>query len=117
MKKSIYFLLFASLVYTSCKVDDEFEGPSLVDLYGEFTLVTPLDITNRDVNFSTGESTAFTASFSKNVDWTIEVKGLQSGAVKRFTGFSNVIDATNATWNGTTTDLPKFRVEDCAVQL
>jgi hypothetical protein len=73
MKMSIYFLLFASLVYTSCQVDDEFEGPSLVDLYGEFTLVTPLDITNRDVNFSTGESTTFIAAFSKNVDWTVEV--------------------------------------------
>jgi hypothetical protein len=117
MKKSIYILLFASLVYTSCKVDDEFEGPSLIDLYGEFTLVNDLDITNRDVDFSTGETTTFTASFSKNVNWTLEVKGLQSGAIKRFEGFSNVIDASNATWTGTTTDLPMFRAEDCAVQL
>ncbi len=117
MKKSIYFLLFASLLYTSCKVDEQFEGPSLVDLYGDFSLVTGLDISNRNVNFSTGETTTFTAAFSKNVNWKIEVKGLQSGAVKRFEGFSNVVDVSNATWNGTTTDLPMFRVEDCAVQL
>jgi len=117
MKKTICFLLLASLLYTSCKVDEEFEGPSLVDLYGDFSIVDSLDITNRNVNFSTGESTAFTASFSKNVNWKLEVTGLQSGAVKRFEGFSNSLTAANANWNGTTTDLPMFRAEDCAVQL
>lgn len=117
MKKTIYFLLVASLIYTSCKVDEEFEGPSLVDLYGDFSIIDSLDITNRNVNFSTGESTAFTATFSKNVNWKLEVTGLQSGAVKRFEGFSNSLTAANATWNGTTTVLPMFRVEDCAVQL
>jgi hypothetical protein len=117
MKKIIYYLFFASLIYTSCKVDEEFEGPSLVDLYGDFSIIDSLDITNRTVNFSTGESTAFTASFSKNVNWKLEVKGLQSGAVKRFEGFSNSLTAANANWNGTTTDLPMFRVEDCAVVL
>jgi hypothetical protein len=117
MKKIIYYLFFASLIYTSCKVDEEFEGPSLVDLYGDFSIIDSLDITNRTVNFSTGESTAFTASFSKNVNWKLEVKGLQSEAVKRFEGFSNSLTAANANWNGTTTDLPMFRVEDCAVVL
>ena len=117
MKKTILFVLLSSLLYTSCKVDEEFEGPSLVDLYGDFSIIDSLDITNPNVNFSTGESTAFTATFSKNVNWKLEVTGLQSGAVKRFEGFSNSLTAANATWNGTTTDLPMFRAEPCSVKL
>ncbi|MEN9348849.1 MAG: hypothetical protein RLZZ77_2360 [Bacteroidota bacterium] len=101
----------------ACKVDDEFAGPSLNDLYGSFRVLQPLDISDREVDFAAGETTFFTAEFSKNVDWEVQVKGLTSGAVKRITGFDSNLNEANALWNGTTTSLPMFRVEDCAVQL
>ena len=47
----------------------------------------------------------------------MQIKGLESGAVKEITGFSNLLKADNAAWNGTTTTLPFFRAETCAVQL
>jgi hypothetical protein len=59
----------------------------------------------------------FSAQFNKNVDWRIEITGLESGAVRRIEGFSRTIQAENATWTGGTTILPFFRAEMCAVQL
>ncbi|MFM7770396.1 MAG: hypothetical protein ACKO8Q_07545 [Bacteroidota bacterium] len=118
MKKQFFYLLAVFTIFSvGCKVDEEFDGPSLNDLYGDFVLLADLDISNRNVDFSQGQNTFFSASFSKNVNWKIEVKGLSSGAVKRFEGFTNSIDASNCTWNGTTTDLPMFKIESCAVEL
>lgn len=117
MKKGFFLLCTLSLVCAGCKVDEEFEGPSLNDLYGSFAILEELDITDRSVDFSAGENTAFTAVFTKNVEWTLQIKGLSSGAVKELTGFSSSLSAENATWNGTTTVLPMFRAEECAVQL
>lgn len=116
MKQTLYFLA-CTLVFMSCSVEEEFEGPSLNDLYGGFSVLQDLDISDRNVDFGAGESTFFTATFSKNVDWQLRIKGLNSGAVKNISGFSSQLTATNATWNGTTTVLPMFRAEDCAVEL
>ncbi len=118
MKNKIFFLAFAAAaVLAGCKVDDEFDGPSLNDLYGQFAIVQGLDVSNDNVDFSSGETTHFTAQFSKNVDWKLTVTGLESGAVKEITGFTNLLDATNALWEGSTTRLPLFKAEECAVEL
>ena len=110
-------LLITALAFQGCKVDEEFEGPSLTDLYGSFAILEEFDITDRSVNFSENETTTFTATFNKNVSWKLEIKGLSSGAIKEITGFSSQLDATNALWNGSTTVLPMFRPEECAVEL
>lgn len=117
MKK--YFILTAamSLVFWGCKKETTFDGPSLNDMYGDFAIIHGLDISNRNVDFSAGQSTYFTAEFTKNVNWQLTVTGLTSGAVKQLNGFSNVLNVSNALWNGTTTHLPMFRAEDCAVAL
>ncbi len=115
IKKIFFVALFGIAV--GCSVDEEFEGPSLNDLYGSFMIITPLDITDRNVDFAEGELTSFTAVFSKQVDWKVRIKGLSSGAVKEMTGFSNSLNSDNAQWNGTTTFLPMFRAEECAVEL
>jgi hypothetical protein len=115
--RNLIIWMACGLVLTGCKTDDEFDGPSLNDLYGAFSVVAPLETSADTVDFSAGETVNFTASFSKNVSWKLEIKGLQSGAVKEITGFSNLLDANNALWTGTTTKLPFFKVEDCAVQL
>lgn len=105
------------LCLTGCKTDDIFEGPSLNDLYGSFSVIQPFDIADRDVDFAQGEQTYFTALFSKNIEWKLAIKGLESGAVKEITGFSNSLTESNSRWNGSTTFLPMFKNEICAVEL
>jgi hypothetical protein len=117
MKKIFLSAFILSAAFIGCKVDDEFAGPDLVDLYGSFSVLQELDISNRSVDFSAGESTFFTATFSKNIEWNVRVKGLSSGAIKNITGFSNELKAENALWTGTTTVLPMFRGEQCAVEV
>lgn len=116
MTKRISVLILLGFLF-GCSEEEEFEGPSLNDLYGSFMIIEPLDITDRSVGFSSGETTVFTAQFSKQVNWKVAIKGLSSGAMKEINGFSNALNVENARWNGTTTSLPMFRAEECAVEL
>jgi hypothetical protein len=116
MKDTILVCLVA-VSLAGCKVEDEFDGPSLNDLYGEFAILQGLGISNDNVDFSAGQSTYFTAEFSKNVEWKLEVTGLVSGAKKTLSGFSNKLGSTNAGWDGGASELPMFKIEDCAVEL
>jgi len=106
-----------AILLSACRTDEEFDGPSLNDLYGEFAVIQGLNASADEVDFSTGETVYFTAQFSKNVNWALQIKGLESGAVKEISGFSNILKSDNALWDGTTTRLPFFRNEACAVQL
>lgn len=120
--KSIKFGLIAavavSALFTACQHDtDLFDGPALNDLYGEFFIVQELDVSNRNVDFGAGEGTHFTCGFSKNVNWTLNIRGLGTGAEKHITGFSSQLDAENASWDGSTTLFPLFGAEQCAVTL
>jgi len=127
MSKSIYiskyrFLWIAaiciSFLQISCKRDiDTFDGPSLIDRFGEFENTQALQLNRSEVDFSVGESVIFTAEFNKNVEWVITITGQQSGAVRRITGFDRFIKESNATWTGGTTDLPFFKKELCTVVL
>lgn len=111
---SAFILLFA---FGGCTTEQEFDGPSLNDLYGDFSILQPFSVAAEQVDFSSGASTHFTAAFSKNVEWKIRITGLQSGAEKEITGFSNLIDQSNSAWKGTITTLPLFKQEVCAVEL
>jgi len=115
--KLLAFIGACVLLITACKTEDDFDGPSLNDLYGSFAVVQGLDASTEEVDFSTGETVFFTAQFSKNVNWTLHIKGLESGAVKEITGFSNLLQSDNSLWNGTTSVLPFFKAETCAVSL
>ena len=102
----------------SCTTEnDTFDGPSLTDIYGEFFIVDSLQVSSSTVDFSLGQNIIATAEFSKNVNWKLEITGQESGAKFTLEGFSRLLDATNAVWNGTTTTLPMFRAEDCSVLL
>jgi hypothetical protein len=119
MKQNILIgCALACVIFSACrKEDDIFDGPSLNDIYGEFSFIQEFDIVDRDVDFGAGETTAFTAEFSKNMQWKVEITGLTTGAVKVIEGTSNVLDVTNTQWNGSTTTLPMFQAEMCAVML
>jgi len=113
-----YLLLIGLLSsFISCRETDGFDGPSIIDQYGEFALVTSLEANRTSVDFQNGQTVHFTAEFNKNVSWTITITGQASGAVKEITGLSRKLDVDNASWNGSTTHLPKFRVENCTAVL
>lgn len=107
-----------AMFISGCDHDtDTFAGPSLVNRFGEFTLIDSLSVSTNTVDFSAGEAVSFGASFNKEVNWQVSITGLESGSVKIIDGFSNELTTTNATWQGGTTILPLFRQERCAVEL
>ncbi|MDX1545768.1 MAG: hypothetical protein R3247_02200 [Rhodothermales bacterium] len=105
------------LVVVGCDHATDFEGPRLIDRFGDFTLLEPLAASQGTVDFAGGESVAFTARFNKQVNWVVEITGQQSGAVKRLEGFSAELTADNARWNGGTTELPFFKAEEVEAAL
>src|SRR5210317_562622 len=118
MKNSILYIytiiLGLGLALISCNHEtDFFDGPDLIDRFGEFKVNSSLAVSQPTVDFAAGESVYFTAAFNKNIDWVIEIKGNESGAVKRITNFDKEITEDNATWEGGTTVLPLFRAEMC----
>jgi len=118
MNSKVIICLFTVILLLGCKREDpEFNGPSLTNIFGDFSILEDFDITNRSIDFEAGQTSTFTAQFSKEVDWEVHVTGLNSGSKKIIQGFSATLDASNANWNGTTTELPLFNVETCAVEL
>ncbi len=118
MKKIIAFFVISSILFSACEREQlDFEGPALQDLFGEFGILEDLSVSQSEVDFGTGEMVHFEASFTKSLDWVIEITGQNSGAVKQITGFSNAIDATNSSWPGDATILPIFGQEPCSVVL
>jgi hypothetical protein len=111
MKKLILIALVG--LSFSCQRKEEILGPSLDELYGEFTVLENFAVSGPSVDFSIGEMSEFTCRFSKPVDWEIHIIGQTSGAEKIISGKSKVIDATNGKWNGSTTLLPMFKNESC----
>jgi hypothetical protein len=116
MKKLKFLVLLTPFFFTSCE-KEKIEGPSLNDLYGELIIMEPLQVIGDSADFSNNQTMHFTASFSKQIDWTIKIKGLNSSAVKIISGKSNVINQANSTWNGNSTQLPFFIAEDCDLEL
>lgn len=106
------------LVMAACeRTEAEFQGPALSNIFGPFSILDDFDISNRNVDFEAGQTTTFTAIFSKQVDWEVHITGQTTGAHKIITGFSSELNSNNARWNGTTTEIPLFKAEECAVEL
>ena len=116
MKKLKFLLLLTPFFFISCE-KEKIEGPDLHDLYSELTIIESLNIVGDSADFSNNQTMYFTASFSKQIDWTIKIKGLNSSAVKIISGKSQTINQANSTWNGSSTQLPFFIAEDCDLEL
>lgn len=116
MKRVLYILVLGT-VLSSCEREEGFQGPSLIDQFGEFNVVENLQISNPDVDFGAGESSFFRAEFSKSVNWEIVIKGAVSGAEKVISGSSRILNEDNATWDGSTTNFPMFKSESCDISL
>ena len=53
------------LIFVAC-TKDEYEGPSLQNLYGEFSLLSPFSISNLNPDFSNNEMVKFHCEFNKS---------------------------------------------------
>ena len=96
---------------------NNFEGPSLSELYSELEIIDSLQISNTNPDFSTGDLVKFYCKLNRNVDWKINIRGLSSNSFKEFNGFSSTIDSNSINWNGSCQELPFFEIENCAVAL
>lgn len=110
---SFFVLLF---FFNGCTKDDV-EGPLITDLYGTFSITDSFLLVNKTPDFSSGDIVKFYCGFNKTIDWKITITGLQSNSVKEISGFSSSIDSNNVMWYGTTSQLPFFNIENCAVEL
>ena len=118
MKKLIYITLCLIVIISSCSKPDEFyDGPNLYDVYGDFEVYTSLEGSQINVDFESGETVYFTCELSKVVNWQLKITGSNSGAEKIITGTSRTLNEEVALWDGSTTNLPIFRVENCNVEL
>ena len=118
MNIKIKLILFCGLIcfLHSC-TKKEFEGPSIEILYGDFELIEPLKLTNKNPSFSSNEQVGFHCEFNKPVQWKITILGLTTSATRYITGFSNLIDSNMIVWTGGPSQLPFFSEEICAIEL
>ena len=116
----LYFKIVGAFVLLgllhACTKQD-YEGPPLGDFFGTFSIVDSLVLSNLSPDFAGGEEVGFSCKFSKNVDWKITITGLTSSSRKEILGFSSEIDSNVTRWNGNTTEVPFFGIEECEVQL
>lgn len=114
--KQIIAILLIALTALSCKKESPV-GPSLLDLYGPFTIKDSLSINNiNGVDFSKNETVKFKGSWTTITPWTITITGKSSGAVKIITGKSKTLDTLLSIWDGSSNCI-YFKKEDCNVQL
>ena len=119
MKSKTFYKLFIILITISfgC-TKDEVEGPLLNEIFGNFQLNSELIISNNSPDFSvSNELVKFHCDFNKSIEWKISILGLESGSLKEISGFSNIIDSNDVSWNGNTSQVPFFKKELCAVEL
>ena len=84
--KTIKYLSILLLII-SCK--DDFEGPSLNDVFGPFELRQDFTNSADTINFEQENSMFFQAEFSKVMNWKITIEGNISGSRKEIIGYSN----------------------------
>ena len=113
--KLIIFLSLVCLLHSCTK--KEFEGPSIDILYGDFEVIEPLKLTNKNPNFAIDEQVGFYCKLNKPVQWKILIQGLSTNAIKQITGFSNLIDSNTIIWGGGPSQLPFFSEEACTIEL
>jgi len=116
IKTKLIFILGLVCLLCNC-TKMEFEGPSIANLYGEFELIEPLQLTNNNPSFSSNEQVGFHCEFNKPVKWKISIHGLTTSASREITGFSNLIDSNIIVWNGGPSQVPFFSEEVCAIEL
>jgi len=119
----LFFIVLSSLSLVSCKKESavtnpEGTSPIIIEAPIGFAVTN-----NFSFSFSPAVSTGpdfsnpatafyFEGGFNAVVTWTITINDYISGAVKTITGTSNVINQSNASWNGSHDGLYYFNPGD-----
>ncbi len=113
-------ILSLCLAFTSCKRSLE-----VGEIYGSEYKPAPSDFSvqgdsigssGEQVDFSV-EKLNFEATFSHEVSWYLEIKGISSGATKNFEGIDNNLSDLNTEWDGGTDNVRFFTTELCVATL
>ncbi|MEM8558864.1 MAG: hypothetical protein AAGG50_13680 [Bacteroidota bacterium] len=111
-------VLVAGLALPGCdSTSDDVDGPLITDLFGPFFFVENFAVSRPAADFTAGDVVTFEAEFSKQINWTVELTGQESGAVARVEGFSRALNSRNARWDGRASSFPFFRNETVDVAL
>lgn len=114
----LYISCFVFISFFSCRKNDNnsFEGPSLNDLNGPFSIISGLNL-DEEVDFLAGEEINFDVELSKNTQWEIEITGQTSGATRTFSGNERIINSANTAWLGGSNTFPSFQQEKAIVKI
>lgn len=104
--------VLGGLLYSCNKSYSGFQGTSLEEQFSILAVKTPLAVNMTTVDFVQNPTVIFTAQFNKVTDWTLILTGSVSKSSKTITGHSRGLDATNATWDGTSDLVPLFSAGD-----
>jgi hypothetical protein len=112
--KFTYFLFFA-LILSSCE-KDEFVGPPIESIYGRLEILEPFS-NNKPVgvDFSIGDTVAFSSEFSVHSDFQIDIVGRTSGASYSINGSSSNLN--DAYWLGNSDNIFFKQYEWCDIIL
>lgn len=111
----VIFIMGIAILNLSCKRSSdgkEFLGEKVVPAKDGFhVLMDQFTATPASVNFAT-TPVALSAAFSDEVTWTLTLRGVQSGAVKKITKTSALL---NETWDGGSSNVFFFRTGEKAI--
>lgn len=108
----LFLILLMLLFLTNCKrssSDKEFIEPELIPVSADFKVNgNAFSISSATPAFASAP-VYFTSSFNERVTWRITINGTLSGAQKILSGTSDVIDVTNSSWDGNSSNIYFFR--------
>ena len=107
MNRFLFFLI-ALVVFSGCRNNETMDGPDLNDLFGPFSILTPITPNTNAIDFATDGDIFFEGELSKNTNWEINLTGATSGAFRKIEGFQRIISIENALWNGGANTFPGF---------
>lgn len=88
-----------------------------INFLTDVILQNNLTVSTSSIDFSGGNEVFFNAEFSREVNWSLKIIGMESGAIKEFTGNGMIIDQSISSWNGSASASSIFQAEQCEVTL
>ncbi len=127
LKKSI-LLILSLMSFWACKTDkNEILGAQIKAASADFKILAPFSVSKKSIVFSVDkpsnkygwimkeDSVVVSAEFNEEVTATISIKGLKSGAIRKFRVTAKKLDINNVSWRGEHEGFYFFRKEKALV--
>lgn len=106
--QAIALMALAPLFFESCSMDEEPIGANVVPAKEGFEVLKPLELNDDVLNFAI-DSLTLSTTFSQEVTYTANFKGLSSGAIKSVRGTADKFSPESFAWHGEHDGLNFFR--------